>query len=392
MRKWILLFVLLPLLQFAKAPQLSSKAEIYIVTCGPYQGELYSAFGHSAVRVFDPVNGYNIIFNYGVFDFNQPNFYLNFTKGQLNYQLATTYYDSFLSVYVRENRFVHEQALNLRQDQKQKVFDFLEWNARPENKNYFYDYFHNNCATKIKDALKDIFQDSLVMDLSYIDTEYSIRDLMDLYLDQQPWGDFGIDLCLGMTIDKPVDPEVYMYLPDYIESGLNHSYIINKKGEKEPLIKETVVSYSPTEEAEGYSWNQPFTIFSILLILGIFITYLGSKRDKNYFALDISLFTFIGILGWLLSILWLFTDHKAAAYNLNVIWALPFHFPIALMLLKSNKPKFLKGYFKITAVLYVLLLLNWAWLPQNLHNGLIPFVILLLIRSVWIMRRLSKAK
>ncbi|MEQ8575940.1 MAG: DUF4105 domain-containing protein, partial [Fulvivirga sp.] len=166
--------------------QLSEKAEINILTCGPFQGELYSAFGHSAIRVYDPVNGLDLLYNYGVFDFDQPNFYLNFARGNLNYKLAVMDYTRFRDYYIYYNRYIHEQVLNLNIEQKQKLFDFLQWNMKPENQYYLYDYFYDNCATRVRDALITTFGDDITFDGSYIETDYTIRDLTDIYLAQQP--------------------------------------------------------------------------------------------------------------------------------------------------------------------------------------------------------------
>ncbi|MEQ8424477.1 MAG: DUF4105 domain-containing protein, partial [Cyclobacteriaceae bacterium] len=176
-----------------QAIQLSENAHIGVITCAPDQGELYSAFGHSAIRVYDPANGIDFAYNYGVFDFNQPNFYLNFTRGHLLYKLAVQSYPRFREVYLYYNRWVHEQVIDLNQEQKQKIFDYLQTNARPENQEYLYDYFYNNCATKIRDVFKEVLQDEITFDGSFITTDYTIRNLTDLYLKDQPWGDLGID-------------------------------------------------------------------------------------------------------------------------------------------------------------------------------------------------------
>src|SRR5690606_16424401 len=224
--KKILLLVLLLVntLAFAEV-RLTDKAEIRIVTCGPYQGELYSAFGHSAIRVFDPELDIDLIYNYGVFNFNQPNFYLNFAKGHLLYRLAVSRYQPFVESYIEENRYVHEQILNLTPTQNQKVFEFLQWNAKEENMHYYYDYFYDNCATRVRDVMKNALGESVRFEDSHISTSYTIRDLCDLYLQEQPWGDLGIDLCLGLPMDKPATPWMYMFLPDYLEQGYDHAYI-----------------------------------------------------------------------------------------------------------------------------------------------------------------------
>ena len=176
------------------AMQLSPNAQISIVTIGPWQGEVYSAFGHSAIRVYDPQFGVDAFFNYGAFTFNQPNFYLNFAKGHLNYKLDVDPYPLYRDHYISYNRFLHEQVLNLDAAQTQKVFNYLFWNSQPENQYYLYDYFYNNCATKLRDVLKETLKDDVTFDGSYITTDYTIRELTDIYLKYQPWGDLGIDI------------------------------------------------------------------------------------------------------------------------------------------------------------------------------------------------------
>ena len=389
MKRLCFLLLLLPLIGFSQGLRLSEQAEIHILTCGPYQGELYSAFGHSAIRVKDPRKGYDILYNYGIFDFDQPNFYLNFARGYLHYKLGVTDYERFRDFYIYSNRYIHEQVLNLTLEQKQQYFDFLQWNARPENQYYYYDYFYDNCATRVRDGLKTTFKDSLQFDDSYIQTQYTIRDLTDLYLVQQPWGDLGIDLCLGMPMDKVAEPQEYMFLPDYIEKGFNHASII-RDGKKVPLVRETIITYAAKPEASESSLISPTLLFSIVLLIGVAITLLGHRNKRLYKGFDIVLFTIIGLVGWLLLLLWIATDHKAAAVNFNILWAIPFHFPIVFLLLKKNKPVFLSKYFMLTAVINLLTLGTWAFLPQDLHNSLIPLVILLSIRAYYIHFYLSK--
>lgn len=381
MKNWMLILLCLPFWAAAQW-QLSDRAEIHIVTCGPYQGELYSAFGHSAIRVKDPLNNFDLIYNYGVFNFNQPHFYLNFAKGHLNYQLAVSYYEPFKNFYVRENRYIHEQVLNLSTGQKQKLFDFLQWNALPENKEYSYDYFYDNCATRVRDAVANTFKDSVRFDGSYVKTDYTIRDLCDLYLVHQAWGDLGIDLCLGLPMDKKASPYEYMYLPDYIESGFEHAQIL-QEGSWQPLVKETVLTYEAHPEEQHLNVWTPFVFFMLLLIFGLWLTWRGYKKARASTGFDVVLFSVTGLLGWFLLALWLLTDHKAAAWNFNLLWAFPLHFPVALFFLKKHKPHFLAAYFRLMTFWYILVLLSWAFLPQDLHYSLVPLTLLLLVRSVY---------
>lgn len=365
--------------------KLSSRAEIHILTCGPYQGELYSAFGHSAIRVVDPLQDLDILFNYGVFDFNQPNFYLNFARGFLHYKLGVTYYSYFKDAYISENRYIHEQVLNLSESQKQEYFNFLQWNAQPEHQYYYYDYFYDNCATRVRDGLKETFGDSLQFDGSYIKTDYTIRDLVHQYLQQQPWGELGIDICLGLPMDVKATPQMYMFLPDYIEKGFDHATI--KRGEKiVPLVNETRITNEAHPQPDASSAITPVMVFSAVFIFGLLLSWQEYRKKITYRWFDILLFTITGLLGWLLFLLWVATDHHAAARNFNLLWAVPLYVPGVFLLLRQNIPRWTRMFFATAAVLALITLVFWPWWPQDLHNSLIPFVMLLALRGGLIYR------
>ncbi|MEI9918765.1 MAG: DUF4105 domain-containing protein [Bacteroidota bacterium] len=364
--------------KIANTPKLSPTAEISILTLGPWQGELYSAFGHSAIRVYDPEFSFDAFYNYGVFSFNQPNFYLNFARGHLNYKLDVDPYTPWRDYYVSENRFVHEQILNLNAEQKQKVFDYLYWNSMPENQYYLYDYFYNNCATKLRDIIKISLKDEVQFDSTFITTDYTIRNLTDLYLQHQPWGDLGIDICLGLPMDKHASPYEYMFLPDYIEQSFDHATIRNDSVTM-PLVKANVPVYESTPQEIPRTWIHPWLVFGLFLALTILITWRDIKSHKQSKWFDVIVFGVVGLVGLLLFLLWTATDHRAAARNLNILWAMPLHLVFLPLYVMSKKIAI--PYFKGIAILNVLLLITWAWLPQQLNVFLIPVVLALMIRA-----------
>ncbi len=366
-------------LAFAQKYKVSEKAELSIITFGPGQEELYSAFGHSAIRLYDSIQQVDVVFNYGVFDFDQPHFYLNFARGYLYYMVDAYPYSLFRDHYINHNRFVHEQVLNLTQDQKQKVADYLFWNMQPQNQSYRYDYFYNNCATKIRDALKASLKGEISFDSTYIKTNYSIRDLTDLYLGQQPWGDLGIDIGLGLPIDKKASPYEYMFLPDYIESSFDHA---TNKITDVPLVKEKFITFEPAKEKAPFHWFHPWIVFGIAFAIVGFITWRDWQRKKSAKWFDVVFFFVIGLIGFLLLFLWTLTDHKASATNFNLLWALPTHAVVAIALLRKEKPKWVKTYFLITTILTALLLGFWFMLPQALNVFLIPVVGMILLRAL----------
>jgi hypothetical protein len=354
------------------------------MTLGPDENELYAAFGHNAFRVVDRKNNIDRVYNYGVFDYNQPNFYLNFAKGYLNYKLDTTNYPRFKYIYEYYNRFIHEQVLNLNPVQKQKVFDYLEWNMLPENQYYYYDYFYDNCATRIRDVLVTTLGDDLQFDGSYITTDYTIRELTDLYLPAIPWGDLGIDLCLGLPMDKTATPYMHMFLPDYIESAFDHATLTNDSTTLS-LVKSTIQTYESVPTTPVSSYFTPNLLFYSLLGLILLISIYDFKREKVSKWLDISLFGVIGLIGLLFFLLWTATDHQAAARNMNLLWALPTHLILAILLFRKHPSAWLKYYFLAVILISALLLISWAWLPQLMLNALIPLVLGLSLRSwIWV--------
>jgi hypothetical protein len=375
MRK--LLFTILLLVSFFAQGQpdtLSRTAEISIITMGPSQEQLYTAFGHSAIRVYDPVQRIDYAFNWGVFDFDQPNFYLNFARGRNLYMLGVYPYDLFRDHYIARNSYVHEQKLNLTQSQKQRLFDYLVWNSREENRSYPYDYFYDNCATRVRDVMTKVFGDSVKFDISYIGTDYSIRDLTDIYLKHQPWGDLGIDICLGLPMDKKAAPMEYMFLPDYIEFSFDRATLNGS-----PLVSKRVDVYESREEEHPRSLFHPLQVFIFFALIATTISVLDLKRKKLSTWFDAILFGVTGAIGLLLLLLWVATDHKAAANNFNLLWAIPTHLVAAIAFYKN--PKWLKNYFLITGIIAGLTLILWKVLPQDLNLFLIPFVIALGVRA-----------
>lgn len=375
-----LLIFLLVITGFATAiaqpMRLSPSARISLITCGPWQGELYSAFGHSAYRVLDPVANIDWVFNYGTFDFNQPNFYLNFARGRNMYMLAVQDYPPFRNYYQEHNRYIHEQVLNLDIHQSQLLFNYLWNNAQPENRTYRYDYFYDNCSTRPRDVLKAVFGNDIHFDFGWVKESPSIRDLTDQYLIQQPWGDLGIDICLGLPMDKAATAEEHLFLPDYLEKAFDHA-TISFQGKQQPLVLEKASVFEPHPETFPLNWTHPWVIFGVLAGWLIYASYRNFRNKDTSRAIDNTLLIVTGSLGLLLTLLWLATDHAAAARNLNLLWAMPLNL-VALFL--SGKIKAL--YFRCLSVLTGLLVITWPILPQELNIYLLPIVFGLLARYV----------
>ncbi len=385
-------FVWIGLLLLASAAhsqplKLSPQAEISIITCGPGQEELYLAFGHSAIRVFDPVNQIDDAYNYGVFDFSQPNFYLNYTRGLLLFKLGVYSYPDFVSTYAYYNRSVTEQVLDLSLPQKQQVFEFLEWNALPENETYRYDYFYDNCANRVRDVFAKILKDSISFDGSHVPPGLTVRQLTDLCTVHQPWGDLGIDICLGHPMDTVMNHYEYMFPPDFIMQAFDNANF-TREGSTVPAVKRKVPVFVNAPADPPRALVHPWTAFGLFLALTVALTLYDIWRRKLSLWFDATLFVVTGLVGCLLLLLWIATDHQAAARNMNLLWALPTHLLI-LGTIKSSMRPFVKKYFLGAGVLMVMLLCCWSLLPQALNVFLIPFVAAMALRALLLAWRLS---
>ena len=393
LKKLSLIFTLLLVALQAQAQfegtRLSPEAKISLITCSPGD-ELYAIFGHSAVRVNDPATGMDIVFNYGTFDFNEPGFYIKFIRGKLNYKLSIAYFQDFAYSYTLDNRSIYEQEMNFTEAQKQQYWQFLTNNYLPENRFYLYDFFFDNCATRIRDGIESTFPDQVAFNIAHLDQDMSFRNLIDLYLPPQPWSDFGIDLALGAPIDKKATPYEYMFLPDYLSEGFA-SATIQQNGQQVPLVGEPTVIFqnNPTPASTGGLFT-PVLVWWLFFGIVVAITAFDYKRRKRSRTFDVFFFLITGLLGVLLFLLWFATDHQAAANNFNLLWALPTHVVAAAFLARPVLPGWLQKYILVTAALAFITLLLWLVWPQQLHTAVFPIASALLLRAaytVWAARQ-----
>ncbi|GAB3824960.1 Lnb N-terminal periplasmic domain-containing protein [Pontibacter rugosus] len=361
--------------------QLSPQAKISLITCSSGE-DLYAVFGHSAVRVNDPVSGLDVIFNYGTFDFNEPNFYLKFARGKLNYKLSAAQFQDFVYSYVQDNRSVYEQELNLNPAQKQQYWDFLTNNYLPENRFYLYDFFFDNCATRIRDGLEAALPNQISFNISSFDEDYSFRNLIDLYLPPQPWGDFGIDLALGARIDQEATPYQYMFLPDYLAKGFANATIA-QDGMAAPLTLErhTIFEREPVPFASGLL--TPMVLFWAFFFVVAALTVLDAVKNRRSRVFDMVFFFILGLLGIVVLLLWTATDHQATAYNFNLLWAIPTHVVVAFYLGSHVLREWVRKYVLFTAALAVIVLLGWPFWPQTYHAAFLPIVLSIALRAAY---------
>lgn len=346
----------------------SSKLQISVLTCSP-GNELYSIFGHTALRVIDSTYGIDIVYNYGTFDFNDPNFLMKFTRGKLDYFLSQEYTSDFFANYHYEGRTITEQVLELSSQQKKDILQTLIKNLDGNNKFYKYDFLFDNCTTRIRDLLKK--NTAFSCNTSLVKPNTTFRNMLYQYLDSgnMSWSKLGIDFLLGSKIDRKVSIEESTFLPDYLMFAIDsfnskHQFISNRK------------IYPATSLITSSKNNQPLLVFSIVLLIVAVLYFLYQPKAQNIlYKLSATLVLITGLLGLVLLFMWFGTDHKSCANNYNLLWALPTNIIGFYLILKKSKHKNI--YFHVVTILTFIVLCLWFVLPQQFNIAFLPFTLCL---------------
>jgi hypothetical protein len=319
-----------------------------------------------------------------VYDFDTPNFYTKFAQGKLNYLIGVNYFDDFVLMYQRHNRSVKSQELNLTLEQKQALFDYLLDNYKPENREYLYDFFYNNCATKIRDVLEEGIGVKPVYNEPEDFQPKSFRTLIQDNLEANSWGSLGIDIALGSVIDQKATPEEHMFLPEYIHTFFGLATL----GDTGKLVSQEETLYTKQENGQTRASliMSPFVVISLLAIGILLITYFDYKKHKRSRWLDSSLLVFTGVIGIVLLLLWFATDHSATAQNYNLLWAFPLNLILARQLLKHQPKPWVIPFLKFLIIMLALITFHWIVGIQVFALALIPLFMALAIRYVYLVR------
>ena len=370
------------------AAALYAQPELSLVTVYPGNA-IYSAFGHTAFRYVDKDNDIDILYNYGTFDFRDPEFVPKFVRGKLDYFLGVVKFKrEFKNYTLLENRSVMEQKLNLTPDEIAKVYAFLAENAMPENRYYKYDFIKDNCATRIQMVFDKTLKSEIMYDQATIAKigEKSYRDYIRYHLKKSPWFDVGIQLALGMPLDQQVLPSGSFFLPALVHDIIAGSTLSDGR----PLISSTEVLYRSTSDPindplsdlnnDPIKISPPFLLFTLLLAAELILIYLGCFRKwgwakKGLSCYEYTLVVLNFIFGLLIFYLWIISDHTATKGNLNILWCSPLSV-IYLITFFCKGQKILKGIsFFMTAMCVVFMLVLLIGL-QCTAAPLIPLLIL----------------
>lgn len=333
-------------------------------------------WGHTGIRVKNAEKGSDLVYNYGTYDFKQPNFLLKFLRGKLKYSLSFNDFDQMVRFYTYYHRDVFEQVLNLDSLEKMKLMELLEKNYLPDNRYYLYDFFYDNCSTRPLSIITNSLQSELI--LAENPENKTFRQYLDEEIKDKPWLDFGIDLILGMNADKYPDKFQKSFLPLNLKSELSKSQVL-KEGQSESFVLEdkTIATFDHLLSSFPMMLK-PAGIFTFLFVIEILIFgFLFFRSPKLFLVYDKIWFTIALIAGLIITFLWFFTDHTATKSNLNY---LVFN-PLYLFLFFKN----VKLRYWVSVVLsgsLLIVLLGFAILPQEFNLAVLPIAGLLLLKTV----------
>ncbi len=386
-----LLSLLLALAAFhaASMTRLTPNAKFSVLTCSPGP-DLYSLFGHSAFRLQDTLGGelVDVVFNYGVFDAFDDGFYVKFARGKLDYRLQAEYFDEFLLGYAREGRGVWEQELNLTALQKERLFDLLQANGREGNCVYRYDFFMDNCSSRIRDMImrataiepthrlgfRYVSLDTL-LELNEVTFKHpchqgtTYRQAIQKYLDYQPWSDFGIDIALGQPCDRVIGDYGFMFLPDSLMRELETAQLNGQ------MLCQPPVEILPNRSSLTIPFlTSPLVLFTCWLLFHCWLFFRKGLNPIFFKMSQNALLLATGIASLLVLFLWFFTDHTTTQQNWNLLWASPLNLLFILGYKRWMRPLL---WIQIGAA--VLTVIGFLPMPQSLHAAVLPIALMLII-------------
>lgn len=332
----IFLLTLVPIIASAFSPNdsLSESANVYVISCEP--GEvIYEKFGHSAIRIIDPVKNIDLIFHWGLYSFDEPNFVANFVKGNLLYEMGVCDSKYFFKGYIERDSYIYSTKINYTYDEKIMLWEKLWENYKPENRKYCYNFIYDNCATRVYDNIMNVVTEhysSMYNEQRLSKTTY--RTIINEYLDNSPWYKLGINLIISSEADSKITPIQIRTFPFYTKSLLE-SINITRDGETMPLATQDENVNTSKKNPEKHHSSIPVILLPILLVI-MECVYFAFKKHYMPYLTQITLI-FSGLLGLIIFYLSVFSIHPIVQYNYNILWCSPLNLLLGIILFLKKR-------------------------------------------------------
>lgn len=390
LRYIFVVLLLMPVCSYAKAQDASyidmDSVQISLLTCQPHE-EVYSLYGHTAIRYYDKTRNMDLAINYGMFSFKKPFFILRFVFGLTDYEMGIEPFDAFCAQYAGYGSGVYEQVLHLTREEKSRIANAINENYKPENRVYRYNYFYDNCTTRARDMLLNHLTRRLDVRIKDLKWE-SYRDLVHQCCRRTPWVKFGNDMLLGLQADFPIDYKQKQFLPENLKEDFEHIFLNIGKGKTEKLVSRSGWVVLPGVQTEMADF--PLSpIACMLLLAGIIVltTLFEGIRKTRFRWVDAAIFLVCGLVGLILFAM-IFSQHPTVRLNLQILLFCPFTLLyIYSSVKKSREKQFYKG-MKVWCALLILFLIGGLF--QHYAEGIRFLALSLLLRYTYFIYRNRK--
>ena len=385
MKQFLLIVCILLFFSRLDAQQVTigDSAVVSLITCSPGE-EVYSKFGHTAIRVKDKINNVDVVFNYGIFSFETEHFYYKFIKGETDYQLGIYDTNFFLPEYAERNSMVWEQVLNLTSAEKKNLVATLLENYEPQNRIYRYNFVFDNCSTRPRDKITSSVDGYIRYHQTSEPTTF--RRWVGDYVGTDTWLKFGIDLIFGIDADAVASQKESQFLPEVLMSDFQEAEIVTLDGKSRKLVEKSATVLVDKKHVETTTsifdfLLKPLAVSLFLLILGVLITLLDIKYKKHNKIFDSILLFITGIAGVIAFYLMVFSTHPLVASNLNILWINPLNMIVAFLIWIKPLRKILFVCGILNLGLLAATLITFSLSIQSFNLAAFPIIVLLMLRS-----------
>lgn len=358
--------------------------QISLLTAGP-GNEVWSLYGHTAIRYKDEATGEDLAVNYGMFSFNKSFFIIRFVLGLTDYEMGISSMDHFINSYGSEDRWVYEQTLNLTREEKLEITAALNENSLPENRVYRYNYFYNNCTTKAREMIINHLNiKGYLADNQWNGNSY--RKMVHQWTTGHQWTRFGNDLLLGIGSDFKTEREASFFLPDSVRKDFDNIILTNPDGSKRKLVTKATWLIRPVK-AHNLSFSSfvtPQIVFGSLFVIILLLTIYQWQSRRSLWPLDCLLLIATGLAGIILFVM-IFSEHPTVRVNLQILLLNPLSLLFAIPVVRTARRGQCHWYWKVLSICLVLFLIGAFF--QSYAEGMLLLAASLLARCVVHLRR-----
>lgn len=372
---------------FCNGQEQADSVEVSLLICSPGRN-IYELEGHAALRLKNRTAGYDVAVNWGLFDFNSPNFVYRFVKGKTDYMVGLCDYADFENLYTKDGRTVTEWPLNMTAEQADRLVEQVSLNLRPENRTYRYNYVLDNCSTRPVVMIERAAGDSLRFSEPDFSADWSFRDAMRHYHKNYPWYQFGIDLALGSGIDYKISSKQKVFAPVMLNKMVSGASFV---ASGRPMISGDAIVHLP---AEVYSPENskplvvtPTAVGIVVLLLSVAVAVADIRRRRITRWVDTVLMGVYGLTGCVLAFLVFVSVHEATSPNFLLLWLNPLCLLVPAFIYIKKASTLVLSYEIVNFVALLTLGLAWPWLGRSGNPAFLPLALadaVLTIRYIYV--------